>query len=936
LANGSGSGRIFRIHGVHHVGAIQESAMSNLIPPGYIHEGHGVYESVGRGGIVTLGMAASWPDLSSSRDGAPSEFSQALRIMLTNVHPGEKVQFTCTTSSAEFAAPLGRFNEHTASLRGAPDLCIRTRTELVNRYRKAMADQTLIQSSARIYLSARMEGMVKDGKRIVRGFDDTFEVFRRSFQHRCETFDSQLKPFGGSVQPLDNAGLYRDLLAFWSPWQARQALPKWIDEPADVNWLRPVSDLCRFSDLAHRDEHEQGFCLDGHYFGVVVAKVLPSETFGCMRPLLNLTIPGLRIVLNAEPLDVTEERQAIKKKYKQLASNIDAQDPDIEVEEGIDLPRQRMRGILAGNILPYRAQLLVVVHDRSRDALDERIEAVRAALGKVGCEAFLPSLPTSTVAFYNRATPGYGPWSRYEDYCHRVSDAVNAADLAPAGSTPKGDLDEADAIFDGDNGNLIGMRMMLGSQPVSFPIIGPAGGGKSAIGQSILAQVAANYSFIAVIDNKHSYAETCRELDPKCEPIVIRSNGGMTFNPFHLHGPLSPGAISDAAALAHLLVGRVSDEDKDKLRGAILSQTVQRLYDEKYRTWRNKYPNEHLALCEEASILLELWPGISAEEAWSESRVFRSNPDWAVEGLVHFRPDGTPDDDACLALSRDPATADFVRDLAFTKFEPWQFPTLHDLQDELNTMAVQGAKHKELCGILADLLQPWLRDGRYGAILDGPNNVDLGSTDFDERTPLRILVFELSEIAESEKDLRAVMGFLLANQIKNFIQGMRRDLRKMVIFEELESFVTEIPDGAKMVADYYRRGRAYQTQVITVFQQWGSLLESSPEVARAIMGNSLAVLLLKNKHDDLEAISRSLKLPQAVKDKIMSFPLPESLRGKPGAYAAFAWCTLHGKEPVFTVGRNYLSTELDRLVSSSGDVYEQIKKERNAIKNKAA
>jgi hypothetical protein len=908
--------------------------MSNLIPAAYIHDKHLVAENVGKGGIVAMGMEAHWPDLSSSDEPTRADFVNKLRVMLSNVPPGEKLQFFCTTSSREFAVPLESYHQKTASFRRIPDICLRTRTELVNRYRKQIADQELIQASARIYLSARMDGLTKADGRVVRGFDDMFEVFRRSFEHRRQMFDSLVQPFGGRIEALDNVGLYRDLLGFWSPGQARLPIPDQID------WLRPVEDLCRFSEVAPRQEPEHGFYLDGHYFGVVVAKALPSQTFAtCLAPLLGLTIPGLRIVLNVEPLSVQEEIQTLKKKYRQLVSNIDAKDPDLAVEEGLTAPRERMRGLLDGKILPYRAQLLVVLHDRCRDTLDERLEAVRAALGKVGCEAFLPALPTSTIAFFNRATPGYGPWSRYQDYTHKVTDAVNAADLAPTGATPKGDLDEADAIFDGDAQNLVGLKMFQGSQPVGFAIVGPTGSAKSATLMSILAQIAPNYSLIAVIDNKLSYAQTCRALDPNCEPIVIKTGNGMTFNPLNFRGPLSPGAVSDATALVHLLVGRVKDEDKDKLRAAVIAEAIQRLYDNLYDRWRRQNPLAHLALCQEAEILLQVCPGSSALDAWTEAcELSRTDPQ-----AIHRLRDPVPaDEDACLAISREPKTADFVRDLAFKAFHPHEFPTLSDLQDELHTMGVQGGAHKDLCLTLATLLRPWLRDGRYGAILDGPSNVELPSTDVDEKTPLRMLVFELAEIKESEKELKAVMGFLLANQIKNLIQGMPRNLRKMVIFEELGAFL-QIPNGDRLIIDYYERARAYMTQVVTVFQQWGSLLETSPAVARAIRGNSLAMLLLKNNRDDLDAIGRTLGLrddddrPHPVKRRLESFPSPESLKGKDDCYAGFVWVTMHGKEPQFTAGRNRLSKELDRLVSSSGDVYEEKRKEmKNAIKSKVA
>jgi hypothetical protein len=41
---------------------------------------------------------------------------------------------------------------------------------------------------------------------------------------------------------------------------------------------------------------------------------------------------------------------------------------------------------MSNKILPFRAQIIALVHDRTRDGLDSKMEAVRAAMGKTGAE----------------------------------------------------------------------------------------------------------------------------------------------------------------------------------------------------------------------------------------------------------------------------------------------------------------------------------------------------------------------------------------------------------------------------------------------------------------------------------------------------------------------------------------------------------------------
>ena len=56
------------------------------------------------------------------------------------------------------------------------------------------------------------------------------------------------------------------------------------------------------------------------------------------------------------------------------------------------------------------------------DGLDTKMEALRAAIGKTGAEPYRPSVPTSNLAFFNCATPGFGPWVPYRDFWHKIDD----------------------------------------------------------------------------------------------------------------------------------------------------------------------------------------------------------------------------------------------------------------------------------------------------------------------------------------------------------------------------------------------------------------------------------------------------------------------------------------------------------------------------------
>ena len=899
----------------------------NLIPDGYFVDDYIVFGDLGRGSVLAKGYAAQFPDLSASDEEAFLDLETDLRLMLGCLNADETLQVHFYTSS-DFSEALGRFQGDTWRY-SKIDICTSVRQELVTRFRGRMEDETLIHTKVRLYISSNLPKLLSKDGRQVRGFQDVFKALRRSFEQREAFFNLLLAAYGGSVRGLDSLGHYDELLRFWSPGQARVLKQK----GGEIDWLRTVEDLCRFSEVAPRAEPDHGFFLDGHYFGIWVFKTMPRTTWPkTMEPFFKLTIPNLRVVVNMQPLSVESEIRYEEERFGKLLSNIDPQSPSLQSEVGLDKHRDRMRRLMSNQVVPFRAQIIVIGYDRTRDGLDSKMEALRAAIGKTGAEPYRPALPTSVLSFFNCATPGFGPWLKYPDYRHKIDD-LNLANMWPIGSTPKAELEQADWMSDGDLNNLIGGKTFIGSQPAHMLVAATTGSGKSTLLQTLALQTSIGFGFMVVIDDGLSWVGTCRKLDPSSRPILVRSNGNQTFNLFDTRGlPLSSRHLANATALSHLLVGRSLDEDKDKLRAAVLAETISQVYGTAYRAWRKDNPESHYRLCREAAVLLKFQqardePSEGFLDAFLEARSLgKGNP----KALKEF--EAQIDDGAALALDRDPSTEHFVRNLAFASWRPEMFPTLSDLQDELHTAGLAKGAHRELCATLASLLRPWLRDGRYGPIVDGASNLHLGSVEISNEDPLKVVHFELGEIGKSEAELKAVVGFLITNEVRNHIEGMPRGIRKQVVIEEMTSFL-RIPNGEEIVIDFYERCRKYSCQCISVFQQYAALLEAHPKVAKAIIGNSSAMLLLRNQNRrDLDTLSSFVRLPEVIKDKITSFPLPESMKGRDDAYAGFVYAQLNEAEPRFTVGRNVISEEVEHLTSSSGDVFERRKRELRSAK----
>jgi hypothetical protein len=894
--------------------------MSVTIPDGYLHEGHLVFGDPGEGCVVSRFYEATFPDLSSSDDAAYEGLENAIRLMMAGLPPDEGLQVTLYTNS-RFAPEIDRYEQDALSAANLPEVVCKTRGELVRRYRRRMKEETLIRSRALIALSSPLGKFRRKGDRVLRGFDVQFGRLRRSFDQRQAYFNALLQPFGGSVRGLDDRENLAEMIEFWGPGRLRSS-----GVPDKFDKLRTIEDLARSSGIAPRQPPDHGLCLDGYYVGLLVAKKFPGSTWmKTMGELFALTVPGIRIVLNLQRLPLEAEKRHEQRRYETLLSNLDPKHPSLEAEVGLQKHRDRMAELLSGQKVPFKAQLSVLAYDRTREGLDIKMQSARAAFERTGCEAYCPMLPTSAVSFFNCATPGVGPWVGYRDYYHRIHDQ-NLAHLWPAGSTPEGNLRQADWIADGAASNLIGGPAFVGSLPLHALVVGPNGTGKSVLVQTLgIIQPAHRYGFVVVIDDGFSYEATCRRLDPQSRPIVITPNGNLTFNGFDTRRlPRSPAHSEGMMSLAHLLVGRVSDEDQDRLRRSILFEAIQRVYAVAYRDWRNKNPEAHFELCRRAGALLRfraecLEGNEGALEAFlaARERAFQEG----LDPEAFLRPAGDEDEDALLELDRRPETAGFVMDLAFAYWTPSQFPTLFDLQDDLHAQGLRAGEHKDTCARLATLLSPWLRDGAYGPLLDGTSNVDLGSTDLRPGDPLRVVDFELSQLGAGDSELKSVAGHLIAVTVMATLRGMRRAVRKLVIFEEVHSFL-RVPHAGEIAIKYAEQMRKYQARCVYVLQQFGNIAANDPGVAQALMGNAHELFLLRNNPTDLKAISAFLPLPPVVCDQIQAFPMPESLPEK-DRYSGFMHVDKTGDEPRFTEGRNYLSYEVEELTDSRGDRFDR-------------
>ncbi len=530
-------------------------------------------------------------------------------------------------------------------------------------------------------------------------------------------------------------------------------------------------------------------------------------------------------------------------------------------------------------------------------------------------QAFEPALETSARNFFYASWPGWS-FSGYDAYVHDYDDAL-VANILPFSSTPVGHLEEAEFIYDGGNGNLVGGRTFCGEgsnlTPQNAVLLGTTGSGKSVNAIDILTQTELYFAYTVIVDEGCSYNIYTRTVDAAAEPIIVQANGRLTMNYLDTRRlPLSGLHLSAAAALPMLMVGLSNDEDKNKLRQALLANAIGRLYDDFARWFHNHHPERWHDLTRRACALSSyraqrMGPQATDLDAFVEFNEFETaRPDEAAGFIAAL------DEATVTRFAKDALGAQQLRNLVFAYFEPQDYPQHGHLQ-ELLAAEASGPQAEEM-RYLATLLEPWSASGSYGELFDGVSNIDLTG---------KIAHFELSYIPESAEELKAAAAFLIANYTRAHMMRLPRALRKRNLFGEVARF-SLIPSGRKVIRESYQQLRKYNVWNLAEVQNY-ELFRTS-EIRGPVLGNSRMLLMLRQSdRSDVEDLSRDFPIPESVKDAVLTHPEPEKLVGQ--KYSQFTYYHTDQRRPLIVTMRNVASREMLYCASSSGAHYDQRAKE---------
>lgn len=127
---------------------------------------------------------------------------------------------------------------------------------------------------------------------------------------------------------------------------------------------------------------DRGFFLDGNYFGLLALSTMPKQTFmGMMQILTGLAVPKFRVVVNCYPLSVekeilkTEEEQ---EKLERSTENRSGRQAKLRVQAGMEKNALRVRRLMSNQVMPFRAQFIVIAHDQTKEGLRSKMAALKA------------------------------------------------------------------------------------------------------------------------------------------------------------------------------------------------------------------------------------------------------------------------------------------------------------------------------------------------------------------------------------------------------------------------------------------------------------------------------------------------------------------------------------------------------------------------------
>lgn len=861
-----------------------------------------VFGGLHAGGFVSKGYIFEPPDLSNAQISDLNDFQSQLSLLLASLGEAQRlqVQWSC---DCDYKAELLRYDKETR--KASNTWTRRVRNERFTRYWNAMLNRELRRQRLILYISRRIDASTPTGGDATH-YEHLLDQLQQEFAQVHETITGIFNAQGARVVPMNDADHYRHITNFLNPSLSARFDHDQLDT---FDPFLSIQANCWHSEGTGQTDF--GFFMDGHYHSMIVLTRWPKVTFpGIIQRLTNLRLLDYAITVNVDPIPVRDEIAKEERAHERLAGDY-ASERKLSLLTAMQKKERKIAALSQGNTLPFNALFAIRVWDKTKEGLSAKTGAIKSAINSMnGAQYFESTLPSSTKKLFFQTWPGW-LWGRYE-YRKLYAEHQYLCDMLPVSATFTGHLATAEALYDGNAANLVGVKTFAGVEGKESPqhavLLGMSGSGKSVLICDLLAQTEGYFDYTVLIEEGLSYGVYTKTVDPNAEPIILQPDGLFTINYLDTNGlPLTSQHLSSAVALLSRMIGG-GDEEKQLHRQAQMGRFLNQLYEDSYQEWRRRNPSKLLKVARHACALAafrreRLSPGSTSLDVFVDFRDWqRTCPDESFIALAGIA------DEEVLRYLKEPETAKDVRNLAFSYFGRSEFP-IHRRLQELVELEARRTRDNELRGI-ADLLAQWCRGGGYGTLFDGESNVSLTG---------KIAHFELGYIPDDAQALKSAACFLITSYTRQHIISMPRALRKRNVYEEVARFL-DTSDGERIVKEGYAQMRKFNCWNISVVQQYSRFRES--RIRSAVFGNSRQFFMMRQSdRSDVEAIGRDIGLPEVTQNAIMSYALPDQQSGQ--KLGAMTYYHLDAIRPICGTLHNIASPEMLYCSDTSGEHFDE-------------
>lgn len=828
----------------------------NNPPNGHFVEDLIVYGSLESGSVVAKGFAVEPPCLRSGSVDSKNDYHDRLRQVLQTLNANESLQIQWSCNS-DYKKALTNYYEDTKKCRWEHIRGIRNKKFVY--FWEKMERRELRREELVFFLTKRIDS-----------YSGNFKTRKGLEKYYRRTLDSLHTHFAEKVQQiriaLGNETVLRGFSDIDNFTYAKQFLnPSLLERSKYVAKIEFSPELSLQENILNSDGVPvgKGFYMDGNYHNIFTLSRWPSKTaFGIIYHLTGLPFLDYRITLNISPIPIEREVQKEERALERLQGEYESQNARRSHATAIHKKESKIDSLSSGYIYPFKAEFIIRAWDPTESGLQAKCSAIKQAINSMsGAQYIECALPTTAKKLFFNTWPGNnGSYTARKLY----AEDTYLADMIPFSSTFTGKLDSAEALYDGNQGNLVGLKTFEKDTPQHTVLFGMSGAGKSYHMRDILEQTQALYDYTAIIEEGLSYEGYTRAMGET--PIIVHPDGELTINYLDTRGyPLTTEQRNTAVALVSKMIGSPLDVAAEQLQKAQLSYYIDMAYRDVLEDWEKKH-RERIPEIKRIACATWKWkrdklaPQTTFLEAYATiNEGIKNNNDEILTFIDEIK------ESEINTFIKSAETEQLYINTAFAYLKPEEFPQHHQVI-ELMRYATASSHDKRQIHDLATLLSAWTSTGQYGKLFDGVTNLSLKGS---------VVHFELGYIDENAPELKTACGLLVTGFVRQHIVTMPRHLRKRIIFEEVARFL-DVPGGEQIVREAYAQLRKFSCCATSIVQQYAKFKESS--IRSVIMGNSKQYWIMKqNDRSDLEDMAKDIQLSETVIDAIQQYPLPEHL-----------------------------------------------------------